>query len=696
MSLSRFNELPSQMMVLVNKLCNHFEKSWQANKSPKLEAYLQKVPENIRPILLEELVPIEMDYRERRGERLDIHELLSRFPGSDRASLEELLETRAQDQTLPIASTPQVSSNQTAVLPEELGDYRLTDKLGRGGMGTVYKAVHNRMGRTVAIKILHPEIQQNEDFQKRFDREVRTAASLNHPHIVTALDAREDGGFLYFVTEYIEGSDLQSYVTKQGILPLATALDCMLQTARGVEYAHQQGIIHRDIKPANLLRDHQGTIKILDMGLARLISAANEESEQTELTSTGIVMGTAPYMSPEQARHTRDAGPESDVYSLGCTFYFLLHGHPPYIGRTAVETILSHVNEPIPQLMNTPALQNVENGLKKELERFFQRMLAKEKSKRIGNMTELISELESLIARIEMIETDTEELTRPYRLQHSPRLANWIPVTILLLILLFTGGYFFWPRTPGENGLGENAPGEEYAGQNTPSASPEPTTSSQATSNVPTNTGYPGLSFNGESSYVEIDDFPEPPLGPITVEATVLLRTYKVCNFISWTGDRMTALFLNGDGHWGFARLEGDRSLLIRSNEQASLNETTHLAGIWTGEELQLYVNGNKIETSPIEFTLPSETSPALYIGGSRPNALPHLRFVDGAICRVRISRGVLYEESYEIPPTLSPLDQTIALYLTDPVTGSTINNQANPEQYRGQIVEATSTFLPR
>ncbi|MAT14897.1 MAG: hypothetical protein CMJ46_06455 [Planctomyces sp.] len=692
MSPSQFQELPDKMMVLVNKLCNHFEKSWQANKRPQAEAYLKKVPEEVRPILLQELIPIEVDYRERNGEEINLSELVARFPGSDRASLEELLDTRVVHQTelMPATSSGQVYAEATP--PEELGDYRILEKLGRGGMGTVFKAIHKRMDRVVALKILHPQIQADAEFQKRFDREVRTAASLNHPHIVTALDAREDEGLLYFVTEYIKGSDLQSYVANHGPLPLLTAVDCILQTAQGLEYAHGLGIIHRDIKPANLLRDEQGTIKILDMGLARLISAANEEREENSaLTSTGLVMGTVTYMSPEQARSTRDAGPASDVYSLGCTLFYLLHGRPPFLGRTAVETILSHANEPIPRLLDAPSL-NIEGSLRREFERLFQRMLAKDEAKRIGTMQELIVELDRLQSRVAAIETETEVIAYSSA-SHNEISKGTKTLLASLVIFVFAAsmiGFLYWRS--------QNGDGESMVDADPPATVRPAVVEASAASARPvattTTAGYPGLSFNGNSSYVEIDDFPAPAEGPVTVEATVNVRTYQTANVVTLTGDRMTALFLSGDGRWGFARLEGTTSQLIQATEPAELNTTTHLAGIWTGEELRLFINGRQAETTPLEFELPPQTTPALYIGGCRPGALPHERFVNGDISRVRISTAAVHTSDYEIPAHLEPIDETIGLYLNSPVEGTTVTNVVDPDQYRGQIVNATPTVL--
>jgi len=270
-----------------------------------------------------------------------------------------------------------------------LGEYLLLDKLGEGGMGQVYKALHRRMDRTVALKTLSPKTLNSPDALRRFHHEVRAAARLSHPNIVTAHDASEHAGVHYLVMEYVDGESLAELVHRHGPLPVAQAVECMLQAARGLQYAHDQGVVHRDIKPGNLLVDRQGTVKILDMGLARFEEQVGpyDPTASDRLTQSGHAMGTWDYMAPEQAEDAHRADHRADIYSLGCTLYRLLTGRPPYHRESTVQTLMAHREAPI------PSLRAARDDVPADLDKVFRRMVAKDPKDRYQSMTQVIEAL---------------------------------------------------------------------------------------------------------------------------------------------------------------------------------------------------------------------------------------------------------------------------------------------------------------
>ena len=275
-----------------------------------------------------------------------------------------------------------------------VGNYVVLDKLGQGGMGQVYTARHTRMDRVVAIKVLPAAATKSPEAVKRFQREVKAAARLTHPNIVTAYDADEYRGVHFLVMEHVDGQDLASLVREKGSLPVKQAVDCIVQAARGLEYAHRQGVIHRDIKPHNLLLDRQGVVKILDMGLARMEEQIGSQDEG--LTHSGAVMGTLDYMAPEQAMDTKTADVRADIYSLGCTLHFLLTCRPPYRGDSLAAKIVAHRLNPLPSLRAEP--QEVPEAL----DQVFRKMLAKRPDERHANMTEVLQDLANVGGDLEV------------------------------------------------------------------------------------------------------------------------------------------------------------------------------------------------------------------------------------------------------------------------------------------------------
>jgi serine/threonine-protein kinase len=249
-----------------------------------------------------------------------------------------------------------------------LGPYRLLEPIGEGGMGQVFKAVHHRLQRVVALKVIHPgRLTQEPETIHRFQREARAAALMAHPNVVMVYDAEQVGDTYYIALEYVDGTDLAKLVKQNGPLPIAQACEYIRQAALGLQHAHEHGMVHRDIKPSNLLVTRQTAarpgitslrspsrsaaegpelVKILDMGLVRMVQEA-EGASHASLTQEGTVMGTPDYIAPEQARDAHKVDIRADLYSLGCTFYFLLTGQVPFPEGTVIEKLLMHqLDEP--------------------------------------------------------------------------------------------------------------------------------------------------------------------------------------------------------------------------------------------------------------------------------------------------------------------------------------------------------------
>ena len=227
-----------------------------------------------------------------------------------------------------------------------LGKYRLIELLGRGGMGSVFLGRHVTMNRLVALKIISRQVGKDPASLARFLAEARAIAALDHPNIVQAYSVDNEGDRYYIVMEYVDGLDLQRMVDEEGPLDCRLAVDYIRQAAEGLEHAHQRNMIHCDVKPSNLLVNVQGVVKILDMGLARLTHGERPEISDSQER----VLGSVDYLAPEQALESGELDCRADIYSLGCTLYFLLTGHPPFPKGSLPERILKHQTQPPPRL----------------------------------------------------------------------------------------------------------------------------------------------------------------------------------------------------------------------------------------------------------------------------------------------------------------------------------------------------------
>jgi serine/threonine protein kinase len=229
--------------------------------------------------------------------------------------------------------------------------YHVLRLLGQGGMGAVYLAEHRHMGRSVALKVINPDLLNHHGALSRFQQEVRAAAKLDHPNIVAAFDADHAGSLHFLVMEHVEGQNLADYLAEKGPLPVAEACNIIRQAALGLHHAHERGMVHRDIKPHNLMLTPSNQVKVLDFGLARFAadpiqsSEVSKSSEVFGLTGPGTVVGTTDYIAPEQARDAHGADGRADIYSLGCSLYHLLTGNPPFPEGSALEKLRRHARE---------------------------------------------------------------------------------------------------------------------------------------------------------------------------------------------------------------------------------------------------------------------------------------------------------------------------------------------------------------
>ena len=260
------------------------------------------------------------------------------------------------------------------------GRYRVLEKLGSGGMAEVYSAEDSQLGRRVALKVLHRRYAEDPQFVERFRREASSAAGLQHPNVVGIYDRGEWDGTYYIAMEFVEGRTLKDIIVEKGPAPPAAATDIVLQILRAARYAHKRGIVHRDIKPQNVLIDQEGRVRVTDFGIAR--------AGTSDMTETGSIMGTAQYLSPEQAQG-RPVDARSDLYSIGVVLYELLRGEVPFDAESPVSVALKQVNEtPLPPGQLNPEVPPA-------LDAVVMRALEKDPARRFADADEFIAALEA-------------------------------------------------------------------------------------------------------------------------------------------------------------------------------------------------------------------------------------------------------------------------------------------------------------
>lgn len=319
----RQKKLPISALEKIDDLCADFERKWQSDEPATIESVISADVTPIeRDVLLAELIVLDIDYRRRRGETPNKQEYLERFPEGSQAINDALNEG---DKRTGAFEPPTVGR-----LAELFPSLEIIELIGAGGMGAVYKARQSGLDRLVALKILPEEFGHDVKFALRFTREARTLAKLTHPNIVSVFEFGKIEDTYYFLMEFVDGSTLRD-VVQAGQLSPEHSLAIVPHLCDALQYAHDKGVVHRDIKPENILIAKDGSVKIADFGLSRILG---NEGQQEMLTGTHQVMGTPRYMAPEQLERTRGVDHRVDIYSLGVVFYEMLTGELP-IGRFA-------------------------------------------------------------------------------------------------------------------------------------------------------------------------------------------------------------------------------------------------------------------------------------------------------------------------------------------------------------------------
>ena len=326
------------------------------------------------------------------------------------------------------------------------GRYELEELVGSGGMSSVYRSHDRLLERPVALKILHEQFTRDDDYVERFRREARAVAQLTHPNIVTVIDRGEQDGRQFIVFEYVDGLNLKELLEQEGTLSPREAIELGLQVARGLAFAHEQGLVHRDVKPQNVIIDAEGRAKVTDFGIARSLDVDG-------MTITGTIMGTSNYIAPEQARG-QAVDEQTDVYSLGCVLYELLAGEVPYEGDNFVAVAMRHVNEPV------PSVREIRSDVPLRLDWAIQQAMAKDPHDRFDSMDDFAAELEACHAELDGDQGATMVVPAAVRPRPRPprrrrRLGLW-PVVLAGVLLAAALGGVVGALTIGDGGNGSS------------------------------------------------------------------------------------------------------------------------------------------------------------------------------------------------------------------------------------------------
>ncbi|MEZ6131414.1 MAG: protein kinase [Planctomycetaceae bacterium] len=646
--------------------------------------------------------------------------------------------------TASSASTPMNVPGHRSDHPVVIRDYRLLERLGEGGMGTVYRALHTKLDRIVAIKFLSLHRLQNSDAAERFEREMKAVGKLNHPNIVAAFDAGEADGLQYLVMEYVGGLNLASLLHQVGPLKIADAFALIRQAAGALEYAWSKGLVHRDIKPSNLMLsradDGSACVKVLDLGLA-LLSDDHEAGSGGDLTATGQFMGTVEYMAPEQSTDSHAVDFRADIYSLGATLFKLLTGRTPFL-RTEFRSPLALMMAKA--TLDAPSVRTFRPDLSLELSEFVDRMIARDRTARQFSPGEVAAQLSAgatpaaldrLLDSVVDIRTPdatairtasshmVDQSTLPERsAKPSPeadfespaidskssvesskgfrslsfvravRICGVAALTLTLLLFFVDQLGIFTQNGTGSPVADDTSSAQQSAEQNVDRRNSQPgqtSVSAQFSSDH-------ALWFDGTTNFVEIPSLTLDVTRPLTVEAKVRYAGNPAgfwCVLSSLRGvDGPPGITLarSAKPDWAFGIRDRDYRFAADDGFEQTVG---HLAGVFDAEhrEIRFYTGGRIVSRLPFSPDLTSTESPRhLIIGAERTldETATYHHFI-GLIDEVRISNVARYDENFSPATRFEPDSNTLALYHFDEPKGDVaIDSSGNA--HHGKIVGAT------
>lgn len=620
----------------------------------------------------------------------------------------------------------------------KLGPYRILSKLGQGGMGAVFKAQHEHLDKTVAIKVLSGAVTNQTDAVARFRREMKAVGKLNHPNIVQAHDAGEIAGTHFLAMEFIDGTDLLHLVRDRGPMSIVNACKAVRQAAQALAAAHAVGLVHRDIKPSNLLVTKTGQMKVLDLGLALLGGDATNRT--ADITTAGQTFGTPDYMAPEQWEDSHSADARTDLYALGCTLFFLLTGKAPYetdLHRTAVNKMKGHLMD------SPPDLKAARSDVPNDVVAIYQKLLSKKPADRYQTATELAEALTPFssskttinTAGTATIATDAaatgpqNTLPQPtfpavfqqLSLDHgagappkSPKASaagrgkGWTPrqiamaaggaaAMLLLGVIIITitnkDGSKTKLEVPGDAQQIDVTQDGKSLVKITPGETPKPVpTETSASKSTKPGDDHPVFTADGKFALeFELGDY-QVKSDPIENPGTVVNTMEVWCRIDDWREDGFLLVNsvyggLNGSGPGGLVQKFNEPKFQYYTHHgeanavevKVPQHQRIHLAGVNDGQRRALYLNGRLIATSPDAGVSDPEKKPA-------PVRLGYN--FRGQIDALRISSIARYTADFKPPLRFEPDEQTEVLYNFSEGTGDVLHDTSGHNRH-GKIVGA-------